>query len=295
MFPLKLVRSLVSGDDVTTTTTTNPLLRRIHNLDDDNPTCCSSSRNRIPLMLFLPTQELVKDTYRLASIARFIGMDLHPNPSLSHIIFSWPPTPSPPPPPPSTSSSSSSSTSTSTSSSSSSWSLRNDSVPIPFPSFATSSLSHLRLFAALSNGYFKLAFLKTNNSIPFEKIESLSNNNRHRTSLSLFSTRTCDRIESMDRFNKALLGTGWTLFKTNNNNTDKDSLTSQVYLYRKSDARRRICNSNTKQPTTTTNRNRDDEECRVRELRLPTLDFGNAPLRILQYILLMTDDAFYLA
>ncbi|KAL7141907.1 hypothetical protein ABFS83_08G086300 [Erythranthe nasuta] len=169
----------------------------------------------------------------------------------------------------------------------------------PIPLLRHLSHSHLRLFAALSNGYFKLAFLKTNNnSIPFLKIESLSNNNWHPTSLSLFSTRTCHRIESMDRFNEALLGTGWTLFKTHNNNADdKDSLTSEIYLYRKLDARRRICHSNTKQPpaTTTTNRNRDDEECRVRELRLPTLDFGNAPLRILQYILLMTDDAFYLA
>ncbi|KAL0343226.1 UNVERIFIED_CONTAM: hypothetical protein Sangu_1210000 [Sesamum angustifolium] len=107
MFPLKLVRSLVSGDNVTN----NPLLLRIHHDDldesDDNHCIATQSRTRIPLMLFAPTQELVKDTYRLASIARVIGMDLRPNPSLSHIIFSWP---SPPPPcPPSSSSSTSSS------------------------------------------------------------------------------------------------------------------------------------------------------------------------------------------
>ncbi|KAI3451609.1 hypothetical protein Pfo_008274 [Paulownia fortunei] len=291
MFPLKLVRSLVSGDDVTN----NPLLLRIHhdNLDesDDNPSSNSisaQSRNRIPLMLFIPTQELVKDTYRLASIARAIGMDLHPNPSLSHIIFSWPS-------PPSCTSSSSSISSSSwgssfASSSSYSWSLPNDSVPLPFPSFTTASLSHLRLFANLSKGYFKLAFLK-NNCIPLEKIESLSNNNWHCTSLSLFYTRTGERIESMDGFSKALLGMGWTLFKTNSSDKDsQDSLRSAVYLYRKLDVSR-ICN--TKQLT---NGNEDSGECsRVRELRLPPLDFGNVPLRILQYILLMTDDIFYLA
>lgn len=34
-------------------------------------------------------------------------------------------------------------------------------------------------------------------------------------------------------------------------------------------------------------------ECRIRELRLPALNFKNGvPLRILQYILLMTDDVF---
>lgn len=290
MFPLKLVRSLVSGDNVTN----NPLLLRIHhdNLDesDDNHSISAQSRSRIPLMLFTPTQELVKDTYGLASIARAIGMDLHPNPSLSHIIFSWPPPVGP------CASSSSSSTSSSSwgssfaSSSSYSWSLPNDSVPLPFPSFATASLAHLRLFANLSKGYFKLAFLKTNCG-PLEKIESLSNNNWHCTSLSLFSSRTSEMIESMDGFSKALLGTGWTLFKTNSKVKDfQDSLEREVYLYRKLDVSR-ICN--TKQMR---NGNGDSGECsRVRELRLPSLDFRNAPLRILQYILLMTDDVFYLA
>ncbi|KAG8383888.1 hypothetical protein BUALT_Bualt04G0061000 [Buddleja alternifolia] len=223
-------------------------------------------------MIFTPTQELVKDTYRLAKIARAIGMDLQPNPSLSHIIFSWP---------------SPSSTSTSTSSSYS-WSLPNDSVPLPFPSFTTASLSHLRLFANLTKGYFKLAFLKDNCSPP-RKIESLSNYNWHCTSLSLFSTRTGERIESMDGFSKALLGMGWTLFKTNSCN--KDFLKRTIYLYRKLEVSR-VCNSKR-----IPNGNGEDiGECsRVRELRLPPLVFRNEPLRILQYIILMTDDIFCLA
>lgn len=89
----------------------------------------------------------------------------------------------------------------------------------------------------------------------------------------------------MDGFSKALLGTGWTVFKTNDtmDKDSQDSLTRAVYLYRKLDVRR-MCNG------------KDSGECnRVRELRLPPLDFRNVTLRILQYILLMTDDVFYLA
>ncbi|KAL8477456.1 hypothetical protein ACS0TY_029663 [Phlomoides rotata] len=284
MLPLKLVRSLVSGDDVTN----NPLFLHIHHdnnleeVDDNNP-ISSQSRNRFPLMLFVPTQELVKDSYRLASIARAVGMNLHPNPSLSHIIFSWP---SPPSSSTSTSTSSSSSSS-SASSSSLSW---NDTVPLPFPSFATASLSHLRLFANLSKGYFKLAFLK-NNCIPIERIESLSNNNWHCSSLALFCTGTGERIGSMDGFSRALLGRGWALFKTNCSDKDsQDSIGREIYLYRKMDVSRISANKQF------TDGNGDLREMsRVRELRLPPLDFRNVPLRILQYILLMTDDIFYLA
>lgn len=95
----------------------------------------------------------------------------------------------------------------------------------------------------------------------------------------------------MDGFSKALLGKGWTLFKTNCGDSDfQDSVDREIYLYRKRDASR-ICSG--KQLA---NGNGDLRECsRVRELRLPALDFRNVPLRILQYILLMTDDVFYLA
>ncbi|XP_073065449.1 uncharacterized protein [Primulina eburnea] len=303
MFPLKLVRSIVFGDS---SIPSNPLLlgQNQHflqnaNLDDngDDPsstTISAHSRSRIPLMLFVPTQELVKDTYRLAKIARDIGMDLNFNPSISHVIFSWP-SPSPPPSSQSSSYSSSSSSSSSScastsSSSSHCWSLASDSVPLPFPSFATASLSHLRLLTKLSKGCFKLVFLK-NDCSPLEKIESLSNNNWHCTSLSLIFTRTGEKIESMDGFSKALLGMGWTLFKTNNNgNASQNSLNREVYLYRKTDLNR-LCI--VKQHPSVNGDSR--ESCRVRELRLPLLDFRNTPLRILQYILLMTDDIFYLA
>ncbi|GER35246.1 porphobilinogen deaminase [Striga asiatica] len=181
MFPLKLVRSLVSGDDVTN----NPLLLRIHHdhLEENdeaiNPS--SKSRRRIPLMLFNPTQEL-------------------------------------------------------------------------------------------------LAFLK-NNCAPFEKIEALSNNNWHCSSLSLYSSRTGERIDSIDDLSRALLGSGWTLFRTNVSRTKKsrEFLDRAIYLYRKSDVNKI---SSAKQVIE--DGNGDSRDCgRVRELRLPPLDFRNVPLRIL--------------
>lgn len=268
MLPLKLVRSLVLSD-------TNPLLpqnqfffnhnNHHENVDDSNFNSSTNpkSRTKIPVMIFNPTQELVKDTYRLAKLAREIGMDLHPNPSLSHIIFSWP---------------------------SCSWSLGNDAAPLPFPSLTTASMSHLRLFVNLSRGFFKLVFLKNNHS-PLEKIESLNNNNWDCTSSCLFSRVTGHRIHSMNGFSKALLGMGWTLFKTNTNSQSfQDSMDRPLYLYRKLGTIK-MCNI-----INLPNGNGDVGECcRVRELRLPPLDFRNLPLRILQYILLMTDDAFYLA
>lgn len=88
----------------------------------------------------------------------------------------------------------------------------------------------------------------------------------------------------MEVFSRALAGLGWTLFKTKENPSTGSGDRrvcgggKSVYLFRKVD----------------TNRVRAGE-CRIRELRLPALDFRNAPLRILQYILLMTDDIFYLA
>lgn len=96
----------------------------------------------------------------------------------------------------------------------------------------------------------------------------------------------------MDGFSKAMLGKGWTLFKTNScsERDSQDSAERELYLYRKSDVSR-ICSS---RPLSYGNG--DLRECsRARELRLPALDFRNVPLRILQYILLMTDDVFYLA
>lgn len=87
----------------------------------------------------------------------------------------------------------------------------------------------------------------------------------------------------MQAFSKALAGMGWTLFNTRKNpsldsaNTNSTT-TKSVYLFKKVDSG-----------------GRGNGERRIRELRLPSLDFRNAPLKILQYVVLMADDVFYLA
>ncbi|KAM0969006.1 hypothetical protein ACFX2A_017581 [Malus domestica] len=294
MLPLKLVRSLVFGETINN----NPLLLPQHHHDDDDDDddngsqkqtggggrSRSSSKSRTPFLLFLPTKEIVTDTYRLATIARDMGMDLHPTPSLSHIILSFPP------PPPSSSSSPSTASPSSfpsswSSSSLSSTSLPDDAVPLPFPCLSAAPISHLRAFVKLSKGLFKLVFVRSDCK-PSEANNVGSQSNWNCSSMSLFSRLTGDRIDTMEGFSRALAGLGWTLFKTKENpatdSRDRRVFGGRpVYLFRKVDTNRvRACAGG---------------ECRIRELRLPPLDFRNAPLRILHYILLMTDDIFYLA
>ncbi|XP_044487290.1 uncharacterized protein LOC123212262 [Mangifera indica] len=273
--PLKLLRSLVLGESIH------------HNHDHDfNLRQKQPSSSKTPLLVFLPTRELVTDTYRLATIARDMGMDLYPSPSLSHIIFSYP-------------SSQSSSSSPSHSHSYSSWSsislsssliLPNDAVPLSFPSLASSSISHLRSFVSLSQGLFKLVFLTINSDATGHKVENFISH-WDCCSFSLFSRLNGDRIDTMEAFSRALAGIGWTLFKTKNNSNSSSNCNgngngnengNSVYLFRKVDSGR-------------VRALRVNGRCRIRELRLPALDFRNAPLRILQYLVLMTDDVFYLA
>ncbi|XVF58862.1 hypothetical protein PTKIN_Ptkin07bG0100200 [Pterospermum kingtungense] len=234
-------------------------------------------KTKIPLLLFLPTRELISDIYRLATIAREMGMDLCPTPSLSHIIFSYP-----------SSSSSSSSSSTSSVSSSSyalslsssfSMPLPNDAVLISFPSLSSSSLSHLRSFVSLSKGLFKLVFITTGSDYDAKFDDS---RNWDCCSISLFSRLTGDRIESMQAFSRALAGMGWTLFNTRKNpSANSTTTTKSVYLFKKVDSGG-------------IRGGRGNGVRRIRELRLPSLDFRNAPLKILQYVVLMADDVFYL-
>lgn len=294
MLPLKLVRSFVFGETIN-----NPLLLTLNSQhhyddndddDDDQNDVVKNAKSRTPFLLFLPTKELVADTYRLATIARDMGMDLHPTPSLSHIILSYPSSSlsSPSSFPPSWSSSS-------LSSSSSSSSLPENTVPFPFPSLDTASLSHLRSFVKLSRGLFKLVFMSSSNCTTSES--SVGNgSNWNCCSMSLFSRLTGNRIETMEGFCQSMAGNGWTLFKTKDNPSMSSSnwrisgvKTKSVYLFRKVYANRvRVGWRNNGGNVTS-------GESRIRELRLPQLDFRNAPLRILQYILLMTDDIFYLA
>ncbi|CAJ1974844.1 unnamed protein product [Sphenostylis stenocarpa] len=297
MLPLKLVRSLVLGETINH----NPhhLLTQNHHHchthddddsdgdgDDDEARGTSqphhhrrrsSSRRRrrrrrrykIPALIFLPTKEIIRDTYRLATIARDLGLDLYPTPSLSHIIFSNP-------------SSSSSSKPSSLSFSSTSCSLQNDAVPIPFPSLSATPLTHLRCFLTLSPRAFKIVLFSSDHH-PDASAGFGNAGNWDCGSFSLYSRVLGHRVGTMEEFCRILAGKGWSFYKTKKNPTSDQRRGSAFYLFRRVDVNRVRVGA----PV--------DEACRVRELRLPHLDFGNAPLRILQYILLMTDDIFCLA
>lgn len=101
----------------------------------------------------------------------------------------------------------------------------------------------------------------------------------------------------MDDFSRELAGFGWTLFRTRQKPKSQSCSSSSlaldlVYLFRKKELNRVRVQVRARGP----DGGHEGGECRVRELRLPTLDFKNGvPLRILLYILLMTDDIFYLA
>ncbi|EOA22394.1 hypothetical protein CARUB_v10003030mg [Capsella rubella] len=245
----------------------------------------NNTRNsKTPLLYFVPTRELIADTYRLATVARDLGMDLYPTPSLSHIIFSFPPRESKSPSPFSSSSHPSTWSSSASLSSSLSWSLPDDAVMLSFPSLSASSLSHLRSFVSLSNGLFKLVFsagaVETSSSASASSSGTVSNWDC--CSVSLFSRIANKRIGSMESFSNELASKGWSIYKTKENPSPPESTSSSVYLFRKVYTGRIM--------------NREGNgSCRVRELRLPQLDFRNAPLRILQYLMLMTDDIFFLA
>ncbi|XP_047310239.1 uncharacterized protein LOC124913851 [Impatiens glandulifera] len=296
MLPLKLVRSLVLGENLKIKNSQeHDIIFSDDDDEDDDRNNFHGRTTRIrnkngepksgktPLLLFMPTNELVTDTYRLASLARDIGMDLYPNPSLSHLIFSWP----------SSTSSSNDPSICSSSYSSWFWSLPNDAIPLPFPSLSFSSISNLRCFVGLSKGFFKLGFSKYTlnaKSNPSERI-GLRISNWDCRSVSLIFRGTGNRVVTMEGFCLALAGSGWSMYKSmiNSNNNNNDSgKKSVIYMFRKMDMNRvRVMQS-------TSGDGDKEERNRVRELKLPSMDFMNAPFRILQYILLMTDDLFYI-
>ncbi|XP_018445865.1 uncharacterized protein LOC108817627 [Raphanus sativus] len=305
MLPLKLARSLLLHETLNLThnsgdtndgddgdggeTSIREILSSSYKKKNQSKTRSRSNNNnsKTALLFFVPTRELIADTYRLASIARDLGMDLYPTPSLSHVIFSFPPRDSSVSPSPF---STSSRPSTWSSSSSLSWSLPNDAVMLSFPSLSASSLSHLRSFVSLSNGLFKLVF---SSAADVDTPSSSSVSNWDCCSVSLVSRITNKRIGSMESFAQALASNGWTIYKTKANESTTTSHggnagSSSAYLFRKVYSGRVMM-------MTTRDGGNGGSCSRVRELRLPLLDFENAPLRILQYLMLMTDHLFFLA
>ncbi|XP_074321003.1 uncharacterized protein LOC141657616 [Silene latifolia] len=333
MLSVKLVRSLVLGENISTPspTTTHHHDDTAANQNDDDDDHHHHyhhhhhhdklKKKKMPMLLFTPTRELITDTFRLATIARDLGMDFYPNSSLSHLLFSWPSSSSPSPsyPYPSSSSnntnhrtsvSSQTSTFTHTSSSTATTStttlsantLQNDAVPIPFPSLSTnSSISLLRSFVSLSKGVFKLVFFDLSpnpNSDPIfiNYYHNLINYDAP-VQLSLFSRVSGKRVKSIDDLSTELAGKGWSLFRSPVKKKSSSSssslvlstppllLENSVYLFRKMESNRVRVKAGG-----------GGGEGRVRELRLPAIDFEKeVNLRVLLYILLMTDDVFYLA
>lgn len=260
MVSLKLVRSLVFGETINDSF----LLRRNQKphhskknafLGDDNGDVDEDDDEDgtdYPCLIFLPTNEVIQDTSRLAAIARDMGMNFIPDPSLSTLLFSWPSSSSP-------------------------------IVSLSFPFLSFSPVSHIRRFIRISKGLFKLS-CSTTSAPPAHKIRPLS----------LFVRVTGHPIKDIEDFSHVLASSGWCLFKSGNGHLSSSSSASVVeksYVFRKVDANRvgvgwwrgGVGPSD------------EDFGGRVRELRLPALDFRNAPLRVLLYILLMTDDLFYLA
>ncbi|CAI8598931.1 unnamed protein product [Vicia faba] len=284
MLPLKLVRSLILGESISINNNSHFLNQNHHHNHNEQQEQPNEKTTRTRFkkrhgLLFLPTKEIITNTYRLATIARDLGMDLHPTPSLSHIIFSISSST------PSTSSSSPSTPSTSTFSlSSASCSLLNDAVPIPFPSFDTAPLTHLRYFVTLFPRAFKVVLFNSDGDS--DAVGSCGGSNWDCSSVSLCCRVTGNRVGTMDGFCRILAGKGWTFFKTKQNASGDLRGGGVVYLFRKVDVNR-VCVGRVG--------GGGGGACRVREVRLPYLDFENAPLRILQYILLMTDDIFCLA
>ncbi|KAH1112420.1 hypothetical protein GLYMA_04G208100v4 [Glycine max] len=279
MLPLKLVRSLVLGETINHNPHHILTQNHHHNSDDDDDDEAHGTsqpqhhrrrrKYKRPGLIFLPTKEIIRDTYRLATIARDLGLDLYPTPSLSHIIFSNP-----------------SSSKPSSLSISFSCSLQSDAVPIPFPSLSATPLAHLRCFLTLSPRAFKIVLFNSDHHPDDASGTSGNANNWDCGSFSLHSRAVGVRVDTMEEFCRILAGKGWSFYKTKKAPSSDQRHGGAFYLFRRVDVNR-VRVGGVGAP--------EDGACRVRELRLPHLDFGNAPLRILQYILLMTDDIFCLA
>ncbi|XP_058103606.1 uncharacterized protein LOC131247201 [Magnolia sinica] len=258
MLSVMLVRSLVLGENINDPLLLNRIAHHhhhhhhhTHDVDDDDHG--HDHHHHRACLFFIPTHEIIHDTYKLATIARDMGMDFTPNASLTNILFSWP------------------------SSSSSPITI----IPLPFPSLSSASISHLRRFTRISKGLFKLV-----------SCDPTATNHHNRSSspphpLSLFSRLNGERVDDMEAFFRILAGNGWTLFKTKIDGGD-------LFVFRKMDPDRLRVRWSKGLGNVGKSPSRGD--CRrVREVRLPPLDFRHVSLRILHYILLMTDGLFYLA
>nr|ABK23575.1 unknown [Picea sitchensis] len=264
MLSLSVVRSLVLRDEtvehVNSIAKASSLLylskqlprwRRINGTNACNNTRVDNGG--FPYLVFVPTEEVMRDALRVAAIARDIGMEFCGDLINDRLIYSWPAL----------------------------GMAAHESISLPFPRLGDAHLQELNEFANLSRGFFRVENL----SLPLPPCNSYSNSHsnsrrgRERGSGSLGVTLNKELIDSMDKFTRVMAGAGWSMFKLK-------STEEMYYVYRKVDFKLRLqWDGLNPSPA---------PAFRARELRLPDLNLTSAPTEILEYVLLMTDDLFYL-
>ncbi|XP_057832417.1 uncharacterized protein LOC131043087 [Cryptomeria japonica] len=245
MLSLSLVRSLVLRDDGDRR---NSLRKAVLYLPKQ-PKWRSRSRKLslsmgngrdFPYLVFVPTEEVVKDELRVAEIARDVGMEFCGDLINGRLIYSWP------------------------------GMAARESVWLPFPHLTDACPQQLHEFVTLSRGLFRVENLPSNNRSPVAY--------PRKSSLAVRISR--EFVDSMEKFTRILAGRGWSVFNVTS------SVDKEVFVYRKIDYKLRL-QWDGLNPT-------PSPAYRARELRLPRLDLTNARTEVLEYILLMTDDLFYL-
>nr|ACN41178.1 unknown [Picea sitchensis] len=248
MLSLSVVRSLVLRDEaaeqVSSIAHSSSLLhlskqlpkwRRIHGNK-------VTRNNSFPYLVFVPTEEVMKDQLRLAAIARDLGMEFCGDLINFRLIYSWPAIAM----------------------------AGHESVSLPFPHLTDARLQQLHDFAKLSRGLFRVE------SLPLRSGNSKRDPCPRRGSLGVRVSK--ESVEGMDKFTRVMAGAGWSVFKI--------KTMEEMYVYRKVDFKLRLqWDGSNPGPS---------PAFRARELRLPELDLTSAPIETLEYILLMTDDLFYL-
>lgn len=264
MLSLSVVRSLVlrneASEHVNSIAKASSLLyfskqlprwRRISGTD-----ACINTRvgnGGFPYLVFVPTEEVIRDALQMAAIARDIGMEFCGDLINGRLIYSWP----------------------------AMGITAHESVSLPFPRIADARLQELHEFAKLSRGFFRVENL----SLPlplsnsYSDSHSTSRRGTEKGSGSLGMRLNRELIDNMDKFTRVMTGAGWSMFKLK-------SMEEMYYVYRKVDFKHRLqWDGSNPRPAPAS---------RARELRLPELNLTSAPTEILEYVLLMTDDLFYL-
>lgn len=260
MLSLSVVRSLVLRDEaiehVNSIVKASSLLYlpkqlpRWRGINGSNST--GVGNGGFPYLVFVPTEEVMKDALRVAAIARDIGMEFCGDLINGRLVYSWP-TP---------------------------CMVTHESISLPFPRLADAQLQELHDFAKLSRGFFRVENL----CLPLPPCNSYSNSHsnsgrgRERGFGSLGVRLNRELINNMDKFTRVMAGAGWSMFKLKS--TDE-----MYYVYKKVDFKRRL-QWDGSNPTPA-------PAFRARELRLPELNLTSAPTEILEYVLLMTDELFY--